>query len=63
MGKKEIFPPHDKNRQGKDSRRLSTANNRSPCHDAIVDENVIMEVLSSFLAGNNDAPVVEKIND
>ena len=30
---------------------------------AIVDENVIMEILSSFLAGNNDSPVVEKIND
>ena len=36
---------------------------KDQCHDAIVDENVIMEVLSSFLAGNNDAPVVEKIND
>ena len=58
-----ILPRHDKNRQGKDSRRLSTANNRSPCQDDIVDENVIMEILSPFLAGNNDSPVVEKIND
>ena len=63
MGKKEILPRHDKNRQGKDSRRLSTANTQSMSHEAIVDENVNMEILFSFLAGNNDAPVVEKIND
>ena len=62
MGKKEILPRHNTNRLGKDSRRLSTANNQSLYHKAIVDENINMEILSSFLAGD-DAPVVEKIND